>query len=187
MSRIGNEPITIPNGVEVTSEQGGRFGGLRIKVKGPKGELSEDLNGKFEVKIENGVLTFGNTKPEDQTQRSRHGLYRTLIANMVKGVSEGYAKSLEIIGIGYKAQLKGRDLDLTLGYNHPIPVKAPEGIEFKVDDGVKITVMGINKQQVGEVSAQIRRLKKPEPYKGKGIRYDGEYVRRKEGKSGAAE
>jgi large subunit ribosomal protein L6 len=175
MSRIGRQPISVPAGVTVAIEP------ERVTVNGPKGELSERINRDMIVKQDDGTLTV--SRPTDRGEhRALHGLTRTLIANMVTGVTDGYEKRLEIQGVGYRAQLKGRDLELALGYSHPVSIKAPEGIEFEVPQPTRITVRGASKQQVGEIAAIIRKQRKPEPYKGKGIRYEGEYVARKVGK-----
>jgi large subunit ribosomal protein L6 len=175
MSRIGRQPIPVPAGVTVAIEP------ERVTVNGPKGELSERINRDMIVKQDDGTLTV--SRPTDRGEhRALHGLTRTLIANMVTGVTDGYEKRLEIQGVGYRAQLKGRDLELALGYSHPVSIKAPEGIEFDVPQPTRITVRGASKQQVGEIAATIRKQRKPEPYKGKGIRYEGEYVPRKVGK-----
>ncbi|RJQ53572.1 MAG: 50S ribosomal protein L6 [Actinobacteria bacterium] len=176
MSRIGKMPIPIPGGVEATVDKS------RVTVKGPKGELSQDIPRDISVRQEEGQLLV--QRPTDQPRhRSLHGLTRSLIANMVKGVSEGYTKTLEIVGVGYRAALKGKDLEIQIGYSHPVTVKAPEGISFEVPMPTRIRVHGIDKQQVGEIAAEIRDIRKPEPYKGKGIRYENEYVRRKAGKT----
>ncbi|HVW18298.1 MAG TPA: 50S ribosomal protein L6 [Solirubrobacteraceae bacterium] len=175
MSRIGRKPIPVPDGVTVTIEP------ERVSVKGPKGELSERINRDITVAQEDGTLVV--TRPTDRGEhRALHGLTRSLVANMVEGVTEGFAKGLEIQGVGYRAQLKGRDLELALGYSHPVAVKAPDGIEFEVPQPTRVIVRGISKQLVGEVAANIRKQRPPEPYKGKGIRYEGEYVARKVGK-----
>ncbi|MCH8560522.1 50S ribosomal protein L6 [Nesterenkonia sp. LB17] len=177
MSRIGRLPITIPAGVEVKLE------GRQVSVKGPKGELSRTLAEGITVSEEDGTLTV--SRPNDEREsRSLHGLTRTLINNMIIGVTEGYSKKLEIVGTGYRVLAKGSDLEFALGYSHPVPVKAPEGITFEVATATKLAVSGIDKQQVGEVAANIRKLRRPDPYKGKGVRYEGEQVRRKAGKAG---
>ena len=175
MSRIGKQPIPLPEGVEVTIEP------ELVSVKGPRGELSERVNRAIDVRQENGEVTV--TRPTDRgDHRALHGLTRSLIANMVEGVTNGFEKRLEIQGVGYRAQLQGRRLILSLGYSHPVEVEAPEGIEFEVPQPTRIVVRGISKQAVGEVAANIRKQRPPEPYKGKGIRYEGEYVARKVGK-----
>jgi large subunit ribosomal protein L6 len=177
MSRIGRLPITVPSGVEV------KVDGNVVSVKGSKGELTHTVASPIQVSLEESTLTV--SRPNDEREsRSLHGLTRTLINNMIVGVTEGYKKSLEIVGTGYRVQAKGSDLEFALGYSHPVPVKAPEGITFAVEGPTKLSVSGINKQQVGEVAANIRKLRKPDPYKGKGIRYVGEQIRRKVGKAG---
>ena len=175
MSRIGKRPIPIPSGVTIAIDP------ERVTVNGPKGELSERINREITVQQEGDEVVV--TRPTDRGEhRALHGLTRTLVANMVVGVTDGFEKRLEIQGVGYRAQLKGRDLELALGYSHPVPVKAPDGIEFEVPMPTRIVVRGASKQQVGEIAAFIRKQRKPEPYKGKGIRYEGEYVARKVGK-----
>jgi len=175
MSRIGRKPIPVPAGVTVAIEP------ESVRVNGPKGELVERIHRDITVTQEDDVLTV--TRPTDRGEhRAMHGLYRSLVANMVIGVTEGYAKTLEIQGVGYRAVLKGRDLELALGYSHPVSIKAPDGIEFDVPQPTRVTVRGIDKQLVGEIAANIRKQRPPEPYKGKGIRYEGEYVARKVGK-----
>ncbi len=176
MSRIGKQPIPVPSGVEI------KIDGSTVSVKGPKGELTQIISEVITVTLEDGVIHV--TRPDDsRTARSLHGLSRTLVANMVIGVSEGYAKNLEIVGVGYRAAMKGKDIELLLGFSHPVNVIAAPGIEFEVPAPTKITVRGIDKQQVGQVAADIRKWRKPEPYKGKGVRYEGEKVRRKLGKA----
>lgn len=176
MSRIGKHPIPVPAGVEVSIE------GNHIHVKGAKGELDYDFNEMMNVVLEDGQIVV--TRPDDSRQaKSFHGLTRTLIANMVEGVSNGFQKKLELVGVGYRAALKGSNLELQLGYSHPVVVEPPAGITFEVPDQTHITVHGADKQQVGETAAVIRKWRKPEPYKGKGIRYEGEVVRRKLGKA----
>ena len=175
MSRIGKQPIPIPESVTVRVEPD------RVDVKGPKGELSERIPRDIEVVQEDGQLLV--RRPTDRGEhRALHGLTRSLVANMVIGVTDGYAKTLEIQGVGYRAQKRGSDLELALGFSHPVPIKAPDGIEFEVPQPTRIVVRGISKQLVGEVAANIRKQRPPEPYKGKGIRYEGEYVARKVGK-----
>ncbi|MES2170231.1 MAG: 50S ribosomal protein L6 [Actinomycetota bacterium] len=177
MSRIGRLPIDIPSGVDV------KVDGADVTVKGPKGELALTVKSPIEVKLEDGQLLV--TRPDDEREsRSLHGLTRTLIANQIIGVTDGYSKGLEIVGTGYRVQAKGNSLEFALGYSHSITVDPPEGISFAVEGNNKLTVHGIDKQAVGEVAANIRKLRKPEPYKGKGVRYAGEVVRRKAGKSG---
>jgi large subunit ribosomal protein L6 len=176
VSRIGKQPIPVPSGVDVKIE------GSTVTVKGPKGELTQTLNDVISVELEDGVINV--TRPdESRTARSLHGLTRSLVANMVIGVSEGYAKNLEIVGVGYRAAMKGNDIELQLGFSHPVLVVAEPGITFEVPAPTKITVRGIDKQRVGQVAADIRKWRKPEPYKGKGVRYEGEKVRRKLGKA----
>ena len=177
MSRIGRLPIPVPAGVDVTIE------GPQVTVKGPKGSLSHVVVDPITVTKDNGELVV--TRPNDERDaRSRHGLTRTLVNNMVVGVTQGYTKSMEIVGVGYRVAAKGSDLEFALGYSHPVPVTAPPGIKFVVESPIKFRVEGIDKQQVGEVAANIRKLRKPDPYKGKGVRYAGEVVRRKVGKTG---
>lgn len=177
MSRIGRLPISVPAGVEV------KIDGNLVAVKGSKGELTHEVAAPIEVALEDGVLTV--TRPNDErASRSLHGLTRTLIQNMIIGVTEGYSKKLEIVGTGYRVTAKGSDLEFALGYSHPITIEAPEGISFTVEGANKLTVSGISKQQVGQVAANIRGLRKPDPYKGKGVRYEGEQIRRKVGKAG---
>ena len=175
MSRIGKKPIPIPTGVTVTVEP------EVVRVAGPRGDLFERKNRSIDVKQEGDEVLV--TRPTDRAEhRALHGLTRSLVANMVEGVTAGFEKRLEIQGVGYRAQLKGRDLELALGYSHPVPIKAPDGIEFEVPQPTRIVVKGISKQLVGETAATIRKQRPPEPYKGKGIRYEGEYVARKVGK-----
>jgi large subunit ribosomal protein L6 len=175
MSRIGKKPIPIPSGVEVEISPGS------VAVKGPKGRLEERINPEITVAQEDGALTV--SRPTDRADhRALHGLTRSLVANMVTGVTDGYERRLEIQGVGYRAALRGSDLEMQLGFSHPVAVKAPEGISFEVPQPTQIVVRGISKQQVGEIAAQIRKWRPPEPYKGKGIRYEGEQVQRKVGK-----
>ena len=176
MSRIGKKPVQIPAGVEVTVD------GNKVIVKGPKGTLEQGIFEKLSVAIENNEVIVSRADDERET-RARHGLDRALIHNMVVGVSEGYTKSLELAGVGYRVQLKGKDLEFSLGYSHPVHYVAPEGITFEVPDNTHVNVKGINKQQVGQVAAEIRMKRPPEPYKGKGIHYVGEHIRRKLGKA----
>ncbi len=178
MSRIGRLPVPVPSGVDVAIE------GQDVRVKGPKGELALTVVAPITIaRADDGSLAV--SRPNDERQsRSLHGLTRTLVANMITGVTTGYTKSLEIVGVGYRVQPKGQGLEFALGYSHSIQVDPPEGISFTVDSPTKLTVSGIDKQKVGEVAANIRKLRKPEPYKGKGIRYSGEVVRRKVGKAG---
>lgn len=178
MSRIGLKPITIPSGVEIKIDDN-NF----VEVKGPKGQLSEKISSEMTIEIEDGVLTVARPT-ENKKHRSLHGLSRTLISNMVVGVTEGYSKTLEIEGTGYRAAKQGNKLVLTLGYSHPLELEDPAGIEVEVPAQNRIIVKGINKQQVGNYAANIRAYRKPEPYKGKGIKYSGEIIRRKVGKTG---
>ena len=176
MSRIGKLPIEIPGGVEVTIE------GTLATVKGPKGTLAQTLPTSISVRQEGNQIVV--ERPDDEREhRALHGLVRSLMANMVEGVTKGFEKQLEIQGVGYRVQAQGSDLVFSLGYSHQIPVKAPEGITFEVSSPTRFSVKGIDKQQVGQVAADIRRLRKPDPYKGKGVRYAGEQVRRKAGKT----
>lgn len=177
MSRIGKQPITIPAGVDIS------ISGQDVKVKGPKGQLELTIPDPITAKVEGSEVVVERPN-DDRTSRALHGLSRTLVYNMVVGVTEGYKKDLEIVGTGYRAVQKGKGLEFTLGFSHPVTVEAPEGIELKLESPTKFSVMGIDKQLVGETAANIRKLKKPEPYKGKGIRYVGEAVRRKVGKAG---
>jgi large subunit ribosomal protein L6 len=175
VSRIGRQPIPVPAGVTVSVEP------ESVRVHGPLGELMERVPLDIDVRQDGEQLIV--TRPTDRGEhRALHGLTRTLVANMVQGVTSGYEKRLEIQGVGYRAQLKGRDIELAVGYSHPVPIKAPDGIEFEVPSPTRIVVKGISKQVVGEVAAYIRKQRPPEPYKGKGIRYEGEYVARKVGK-----
>lgn len=178
MSRIGKQPITVPAGVEVAID------GRTVTAQGPKGTLSHVLPEPITVqRAEDGTLVVG--RPDDERRsKALHGLSRTLVNNMVLGVSQGYEKRMEIHGVGYRVVAKGPDLEFSLGYSHPVPVKAPEGISFTVDSPTRFSVAGIDKQMVGEVAATIRKLRRPDPYKGKGVRYAGEKVRRKVGKTG---
>jgi large subunit ribosomal protein L6 len=170
-------PVAIPGGVDVT------ISGREVIVNGPKGSLSLEVAAPIEVAQADGSITV--TRPSDEGEiRALHGLSRSLIANMVVGVTEGYRKTLEIVGVGYRVQAKGQDLEFALGFSHPVPVTAPAGITFRVETPTRFVVEGISKQQVGEVAANIRKLRKPDPYKGKGVRYQGEQVRRKVGKAG---
>ena len=177
MSRIGNLPVEIPSGVEVL------INGSEVTVKGPKGELSQTFSDILSIeKAEDGTVVV--SRPNDEREaRSLHGLTRTLINNMVIGVNEGYSKTLELVGVGYRAAVKGSNLELSLGFSHPVVVEPLEGITFECPEQTVINVIGIDKQLVGQVAADIRKWRKPEPYKGKGIRYQGEHVRRKEGKA----
>ena len=177
MSRIGRQPIPVPAGVTY------KIDGREITITGPKGSLTMTVAEPITVAEDEGALVV--TRPNDERDsRARHGLTRTLVSNMVQGVTQGYEKGLEIVGTGYRVAAKGTDLEFQLGFSHSVLVKAPQGISFQVDSPVKFKVMGIDKQQVGEVAANIRKIRKPEPYKGKGVRYEGEVVRRKAGKTG---
>jgi len=177
MSRIGRLPIPIPPGVDVTLE------GTSITVKGPKGELHRDLVPDLTVVKDDGTIRVERPR-DDKRSRELHGLTRTLVANMVTGVTAGYRKGLEITGVGYRAQKVGNNLQLSLGYSHPVEIQPPDGISFEVETPVRLAVVGIDKELVGRVAAQVRSTRKPEPYKGKGVRYAGEIVRRKAGKAG---
>jgi len=175
VSRIGRQPITVPAGVTVAIEP------ERVQVNGPRGELVERIPRAIDVAQDGDQLVV--TRPTNRGEhRALHGLTRSLVANMVEGVTAGFEKRLELQGVGYRAQLRGRDIELAVGYSHPVPIKAPDGIEFEVPQPTRIVVRGISKQVVGEVAATIRKQRPPEPYKGKGIRYEGEYVARKVGK-----
>ena len=178
MSRIGKLPVSVPAGVEV------KINGSDVSVKGPKGELSYSFSKNLKIsQTDEGVVV---ERPNDEREnRALHGLTRTLINNMIVGVTEGYVKTLELQGVGYRASLKGKSLEMTLGFSHPVKVDPPEGIEFECPETTIINVKGIDKQLVGQVAADVRSYRPPEPYKGKGIRYQGEHVRRKEGKAGA--
>ncbi len=178
MSRIGRLPIQVPSGVEVTLD------GQAVTVKGPKGTLSHTVPAPITIeRSEDGTLLV--SRPDDDREsRSLHGLTRSLVANMVTGVTDGYAKGMEIRGVGYRVAAKGSDLEFALGYSHPVPVAAPDGISFEVQSPTKFVVRGIDKQKVGEVAANIRKLRKPDPYKGKGVRYEGEQIKLKVGKTG---
>ena len=178
MSRIGKIPVTVPAGVDVT------INGQDITVKGPKGSLSLTVSEPIAIaKGEDGAVLV--TRPDDERRsRALHGLSRTLVANLITGVTEGYTTKMEIHGVGYRVALKGKDLEFALGYSHPVPIEAPEGISFVVESPTRFSVSGIDKQQVGQISANIRRLRRPDPYKGKGVRYEGEQIRRKVGKTG---
>jgi large subunit ribosomal protein L6 len=177
MSRIGRLPITVPSGVDVAIE------GQAVQVKGPKGALSLTIAEPIRVEREDDVLRV--TRPDDTgPNRALHGLSRSLIANMVTGVTAGYSKTMEIVGVGYRVQAKGKNLEFSLGFSHPVLVEPPEGISFRVEAPTRFVVEGIDKQLVGETAARIRKLRKPDPYKAKGVRYQGEYIRRKVGKAG---
>ncbi|MDE3840613.1 50S ribosomal protein L6 [Bacillus methanolicus] len=177
MSRIGKKPIEIPSGVTVTVNNN------TVTVKGPKGELTRSFNPDIEIKVEDNVITV--SRPTDEKEhRALHGTTRAIIANMVEGVSKGFERSLELIGVGYRAQKQGKKLVLNVGYSHPVEIEPEEGLEIEVPANTKVVVKGIDKERVGALAANIRQVRPPEPYKGKGIRYEGEYVRRKEGKTG---
>lgn len=177
MSRVGNAPIAVPNNVEVTID------GQHVEVKGPKGTMDLDMPTPITASVEDNQIVVA--RPDDhRTNRSLHGLTRSLINNLVVGVTEGYKISMEIFGVGYRVQQKGKDLEFSLGYSHPILIEAPEGVTFSVDGNTKFAIEGSDKQQVGQIAANIRRLRKDDPYKGKGIRYAGEQIRRKVGKTG---
>jgi len=180
MSRIGKMPITVPAGVTVTID------GTSVTAKGPKGELSRTFRPFVTIEQDGDTITV-NRIDDSRDAKAQHGLVRTLVANMVEGVSTGFSKKLQLIGVGYRAALKGKDLEMQLGYSHPVLVKAPEGITFECPQPTEIIVSGPSKEQVGQVAADIRKWRKPEPYKGKGIRYEGEYVRRKLGKAAKGE
>ena len=177
MSRIGKMPVTVPAGVEV------KVDGSAVTVKGPKGELTREFSPLMSIAVE-GTEVVVSHPVDSREAKSLHGLTRTLISNMVEGVSNGYQKKLQLVGVGYRAALKGKDLEMQLGYSHPVLMECPEGITFEVPSQTEIVVNGISKEQVGQVAANVRAWRKPEPYKGKGIRYEGEHVRRKVGKAG---
>ncbi len=179
MSRIGSAPITLPPGVDVA------ITGTTVTVKGSKGTLTRTFSEKMTVAVDDGILTV-TRHDEERESRALHGLTRSLIANMVIGVSEGYVKELKTVGVGYRASLKGKSIELLVGFSHPVLLHTPEGIEIEVPEPTKIIVKGIDKQKVGQMAADIRSVRPPEPYKGKGIRYVDEYVRRKAGKAGVA-
>jgi large subunit ribosomal protein L6 len=177
MSRIGRLPVSIPAGVDVT------IAGREVTVSGPKGRLSLQVAEPIEVSKNDGVVTV--TRPSDEGRvRALHGLSRSLVANMVTGVTEGYSKTLEIVGVGYRVQARGSSVEFSLGFSHPVMVTPPDGVTLRVETPTRLVVEGIDKQQVGEVAANIRKLRKPDPYKGKGLRYSGEQIRRKVGKAG---
>ncbi|BAH54448.1 50S ribosomal protein L6 [Rhodococcus opacus] len=178
MSRIGKIPVTVPGGVDVSID------GQDVTVKGPKGTLALTISEPIVIaKNDDGTLSV--TRPDDERRsRALHGLSRTLVQNLITGVTDGYTTKMEIHGVGYRVALKGKDLEFALGYSHPVPIEAPEGITFAVESPTKFSVSGIDKQKVGQISANIRRLRRPDPYKGKGVRYEGEQIRRKVGKTG---
>lgn len=180
MSRIGKMPITVPAGVTVEID------GTKVTAKGPKGELSKTFRPFVTIEQDGDTITV-NRIDDSRDAKAQHGLVRTLVANMIEGVSNGFSKKLQLVGVGYRASLKGSDLEMQLGYSHPILVKAPEGIKFEVPQPTEIIVSGPSKEVVGQVAADIRKWRKPEPYKGKGIRYEGEYIRRKLGKAAKGE
>jgi len=175
MSRIGKQPIELPAGVNVGISPG------RVQVNGPLGELSQNVPQRMQIEQDDGTLVV-KRPTERGDDRALHGLTRSLVANMVEGVTKGFEKRLELQGVGYRASLRGTDLELNVGFSHPVVIKPPQGISFEVPDATSVLVKGIDKQQVGEIAAQVRKVRPPEPYKGKGIRYEGEYVRRKVGK-----
>ena len=177
MSRIGKKPIEIPSGVTITNDNN------TVTVKGPKGELTRSFNSDLTINIEENVITISRPS-ESKEHRTIHGTTRSLLSNMVEGVSKGFEKGLELIGVGYRAQKQGNKLVLNVGYSHPVEIEPEAGVEVEVPSNTKIIVKGINKERVGALAANIRDVRPPEPYKGKGIRYEGEYVRRKEGKTG---
>lgn len=179
MSRVGKAPIELPSGVELTTTDN------VVVVKGPKGSLTQEIDPRISLSIEDGVVSVARESDEREV-RALHGLYRALLANMVLGVSDGYSKELQAVGVGYRGSLKGTTLELQVGYSHPVSIEAPEGITFEVPEPTRFIVSGIDKQLVGQVAANIRAVRPPEPYKGKGIRYADEYVRRKAGKAGVA-
>ncbi|MCL1594798.1 MAG: 50S ribosomal protein L6 [Actinomycetia bacterium] len=179
MSRVGKAPISLPSGVEV------KVSGRVVEVKGPKGSLTQDIDPAINVSVDDGTVALDRSNDE-RSSRALHGLYRSLINNMVIGVSEGYSKELTAVGVGYRASLKGKNLELLVGFSHPVNIEAPDGITFEVPEQTKIIVSGIDKQKVGQVAANIRAVRPPEPYKGKGIRYVDEHVRRKAGKAGVS-
>ncbi len=177
MSRIGKMPVSVPSGVEV------KVSGQKVTVKGPRGTLEREFPERVAISYDDGTASV--TRADDTREsRALHGLSRALLANMVEGVANGFKRDLEIVGVGYRAALKGRDLELQLGFSHPVAFPAPEGISFEVPEPTKVSVSGIDKEKVGEVAANIRKIRPPEPYKGKGVRYAGEHIRRKAGKAG---
>lgn len=177
MSRIGKMPVSVPSGVSVDID------GQRVKVKGPKGELNRQFHENVMIALEDGDAIV-NRADDTRESRALHGLSRALLANMVEGVSDGFKKELEVVGVGYRAQLKGRDIEMQLGFSHPVNFAAPDGITFEVPEPTRIIISGIDKELVGQVAANIRKIRPPEPYKGKGVRYSGEHIRRKAGKAG---
>ncbi len=177
MSRVGRKPIPVPSGVEVS------IAGQTVAVQGPRGRLERTISDRVDLLLEEGTLTLSR-RDDARESRALHGLSRALVANMVTGVAEGFRRELSIVGVGYRAVLKGSDLEMQLGFSHPVTVAAPEGISFEVPEPTRVIVSGIDKEQVGQVAADIRQLRPPEPYKGKGVRYSNEVVRRKAGKAG---
>lgn len=177
MSRVGKVPVPVPDSVEF------KLDGNTVSVKGPKGELSREFHERVSITFDDGAATVAR-EDDERESRALHGLSRALLANMVTGVADGFRRELEIVGVGYRAALKGNDIELQLGFSHPVTVTAPEGITFEVPEPTKVAVVGIDKELVGQVAANIRKLRPPEPYKGKGVRYVGEHVRRKAGKAG---
>ncbi len=177
MSRIGKMPVAVPSGVSIDVD------GRSVKVKGPKGELHRDFNERVSISVDEGDAIVERVD-DSRESRALHGLSRALLANMVEGVSDGFKKELEIVGVGYRAALKGRDLEMQLGFSHPVSFAAPDGVTFEVPEATKIVISGIDKELVGQVAANIRKIRPPEPYKGKGVRYAGEHIRRKAGKAG---
>ncbi|WP_350343824.1 50S ribosomal protein L6 [Proteinivorax tanatarense] len=178
MSRIGKRPVSIPSGVEVNVNENNL-----VTVKGPKGTLANQISPEMDIKIENNEVVV-NRPSDNKKHRALHGLSRSLVSNMIEGVTKGYSKNLELVGVGYRASKKGKNLVLNVGYSHPVEIEQPDSIEIEVPENTKITVKGINKQLVGQMAARIRAVREPEPYLAKGIRYEGEYIRRKEGKTG---
>lgn len=177
MSRVGKAPVPVPDSVEF------KLDGNTVSVKGPKGELSREFHERVSITFDDGTATVAR-EDDERESRALHGLSRALLANMVTGVADGFRRELEIVGVGYRAALRGNDIELQLGFSHPVTVTAPEGITFEVPEPTKVAVVGIDKELVGQVAANIRKLRPPEPYKGKGVRYVGEHVRRKAGKAG---
>ena len=177
MSRIGKRPVPVPDGVDVTLD------GLTVRVKGPKGELVREMPEGVQLSRDDDGAVVVIRDGDSRLERSRHGLVRSLIANMVTGVTDGYAKSLELVGVGYRAAARGSDVELQVGYSHPVTITAPDGIDFEVPQPTRVVVRGIDKVLVGQIAADIRKVRPPEPYKGKGIKYEGEVIRRKAGKA----
>ncbi|MEX0757908.1 MAG: 50S ribosomal protein L6 [Acidimicrobiia bacterium] len=177
MSRVGKMPVEVPSSVDF------KLDGNTVSVKGPKGELSREFHERVVISFEDGTATVAR-QDDERESRALHGLSRALLANMVTGVAEGFRRDLEIVGVGYRAALKGNDIELQLGFSHPVSVTAPDGITFEVPEPTKVSIVGIDKELVGQVAANIRKIRPPEPYKGKGVRYAGEHVRRKAGKAG---